>query len=89
MVLLLLVVELLAAVDLLALEVAVGLTAGVVILVVLLTTGSLRLDLPRLPLPRIRPLVVLRPPVGRVGELGREGRGDLVSEERERERELL
>ena len=57
----------------------VGLTAGVV--VVLLTTGSLRLDLP---LPRLRLLLVvadvmLRPPEEREGEPEREGRGDSVS----------
>ena len=60
-----------------------GLTAGVVV-VVLLTTGSLRLDLP---LPRLRLLLVvvtvadvmLRPPEGQVGELEREGRGDSAS----------
>ena len=44
----------------------VGVTEGVLAVVVLLTTGSLRLDLPRLPLPRLRLLVVavviLRPP---------------------------
>ena len=93
-------VELFAVVDLLVLETAVGLTAGVVVPVVLLTTGSLRLDLPRLPLLRLRLLVVLQV-VEREGELVREGRGDSVSgkggggreedgeRERERERERV
>ena len=61
----------------------VGLTEGMLAVVVLLTTGSLRLDLPRLPLPRLRLLVVavviLRPPEEREGEVVREGRGDSVS----------
>ena len=59
----------------------VGLTAAGVVVVVLLTTGSLRLDLP---LPCLRPLLVvadvmLRPPEEREGELEREGRGDSAS----------
>ena len=58
----------------------VGLTAAGVV-VVLLTTGSLRLDLP---LPRLRLLVVVadvmfRPPEEREGEPEREGRGDSAS----------
>ena len=61
----------------------VGLTEGVLAVVLLLTTGSLRLDLPRLPLPRLRLLVVavviLRPPEECDGEVVREGRGDSVS----------
>ena len=59
-----------------------GLTAaGVVVVVVLLTTGSLRLGLP---LPCLPPLLVvadvmLRLPEEREGELEREGRGDSAS----------
>ena len=89
------VVEPLVALASLALDTELGLTVGVLV-VVLLTTGSLRLDLPRLPLPRLRLLVLeetICPPKEGEGELGRERRGDSLSvgvrggRERERERE--